>query len=194
MITNAIFWFTVALILAALEIEIEGKFGWAENLPTWYRKNRLFSLIVQKKPLSGYHLFMFSLLLLFIHACFFLFTEWSFIRELQVLATWFAVIPVWDFLWFVLNPHYTIHNFKKNKIWWFSKNYWVFNLCPFEHLGAWIISIILAYMSGIFIGHIITLFILLDLTLFVTIISPLYHKWYRHMRKKDDRDKVEIFH
>lgn len=39
-IITAAFWFIVAAVTACIEIEAEGKFGWAEKMPTWYR-NRL---------------------------------------------------------------------------------------------------------------------------------------------------------
>jgi hypothetical protein len=34
----------------------------------------------------------------------------------------------------------------------------------------------------------------LALTAIAILASPLYHSWYRHMRKSDDRDKAGIFH
>lgn len=40
-----------ALVLACLEIEIEGKDGWAKNLPTWRRK----AVVCGNRPWTGYH-------------------------------------------------------------------------------------------------------------------------------------------
>src|SRR5437667_4141 len=49
------YFFFIAFILAHLEIQIEGPYGWAEKLPTWRwdspRVRRWFG-----KPVTGYHL------------------------------------------------------------------------------------------------------------------------------------------
>lgn len=50
--------FLIPLVLAHLEIQIEGSHGWAEKLPTW----RWDSRAVRRwfgKPVTGYHLCAF---------------------------------------------------------------------------------------------------------------------------------------
>ncbi len=203
---NAVFWFVLALIFAALEIESEGKWGWAEKAPTWYRTTgffaKLYGMIMGGKPLTGYHLFMFFMSLMVFHIPFFMGIKWSPTAELTTLATYLAWCALWDYLWFVLNPYYGVRNFKKTKVWWHSKSYWVLNLFPIDYAVGWGLSIALAYgasrlscESSIFTRHIWLLGLFLAFT-FVTIITiaPLYKRWHKMMRKHDDRDQAGIFH
>ena len=97
-----------ALVMALVEIEIEGPYGWAEKLPTPYRVSgpvaRLFSLVLAGKPLTGYNLLMFAATLLAFHLGFAFGAPWTAARELELLAAWVAWSALWDFLWFLLNP------------------------------------------------------------------------------------------
>jgi hypothetical protein len=60
--------FFLATVLALLEVQVEGKFGWAEKLPCWRPKNpeafapRTYSRIMGDRPLTGYHIVFFSLI------------------------------------------------------------------------------------------------------------------------------------
>src|SRR4029079_2266901 len=47
--------------------------------------------------------------------------DWSLAGELVTIGTYFALAVVWDYLWFVLNPAYTVHRFRKGSVWWFEK-------------------------------------------------------------------------
>ena len=193
----ALFWFILALLLAMVEIEIEGKFGWAEKLPTWYRKSGCFksiSYIWSKKPQTGYHLFMISFLVLIFHAGFFLGLNWNLEKELEILSIFFIFIVIWDFLWFVLNLAYTIKNFKKSKIWWYSTSYWVLGLFPIDYLYSLVISLILAYFAGILVYQLELIGLFILFTFIAIVVAPYYHKWYKKMRKKDDRKLSGIFH
>jgi len=62
---TSLFWFFLAAVFAAIEIEIEGKHGWAEKTSTWFRTQgvpaKLYGLLMGGKPLTGYHMFMFFL-------------------------------------------------------------------------------------------------------------------------------------
>jgi len=202
---EALFWFVLAFILAAVEIEIEGKYGWAEKLPTWYRKNgytRIFSIFGVYRPLTGYHLFMKLFIIVVFHAGFFLGLQWTLTKELMLLAIMVFYFIMWDFLWFVLNPNYTIKNYSKEKIWWFNKSYWIFGLFPQEYLIAFILSLIFSFIASkiannslLFINHLYILGLLILFTfLAIIFIAPSYHKWYKSMRKRDDRKISEIFH
>jgi len=65
-LSTSIFVFILSLIFALLEIEIEGKNGWAKNLPTWYKKSgfsKIFYCLAGKKTLNWLS-FVYS----FIHA------------------------------------------------------------------------------------------------------------------------------
>ena len=56
---RVVFLFVYALLFALVEIEIEGPYGWAERLPTWFRVTtpaaRFYGLFMRGKPLTGYH-------------------------------------------------------------------------------------------------------------------------------------------
>jgi len=110
------YFFLIALVLAHLEIQIEGPHGWAEKLPTWRwdsrRIRRWFG-----KPVTGYHLCLIALILLFVHVPQLYDGSWE--READLLAMFFFLTATWDFLWFVCNRHFGVRRFRKGQIWWF---------------------------------------------------------------------------
>lgn len=205
-ITTALFFFITALIFAAGEIEIEGKYGWAEKLPTPYDTTsplgRFYSLIMNKKPLTGYHSFMSFFIFMMFHIHFVFGADWSLVAELEVLAIWLAWTILEDFLWFILNPYYGLKNFRKEKIWWHAKSYWLFSLFPIDYLIGWGLSVLLIYIASqmseegrLLTNHLWLLVLFLLFTLVtIILIAPLYKHWYRTSRKHNDRDKVKIFH
>jgi len=82
-ITIGAYFFLIAFILAHLEIQIEGPHGWAEKLPTW----RWDSRGVRRwfgKPVTGYHLCLVTLILLFVHVPQLYAPSWE--READLLA------------------------------------------------------------------------------------------------------------
>ncbi len=206
MILQIIFWFSLSLLFALMEVELEGKYGWSEKSQTWYRVKghypKIISFLLGGKPLNGYHIFMFPIVLLISHAHFFMGVEWTLVNELIALAIYFAWAPLWDYLWFVLNPHYGIKNFDKNKVWWFSKSHWIFNIVALEQISQWVLSIVLVVFAsfheknfGILLSHLILLGGFFTLTIFtIFVIAPIYKNWYKKMRKFDDRSKANIFH
>ncbi len=129
--------FTVvcASLLALLEIQIEGRDGWAAKLPTWRIDTRLTRMFMSGKPLTGYHVCLFAFVAVISHAPIGVaLAEWSWRLEARIAA---FVIFLWimeDFLWFVFNPDYGIRRFRKEHIWWHApawwwiapKDYWVF--------------------------------------------------------------------
>ena len=110
------YFFCIAFILAQLEIQIEGPHGWAEKLPTWRwdspRIRRWFG-----KPVTGYHLCLVTFILLLLHLPQFHGGSWD--READLLAMFFLLTVIWDFLWFACNRHYGVARFRKGQIWWF---------------------------------------------------------------------------
>jgi hypothetical protein len=56
MIKQYIFTLVLAIITALWEIQVEGKEGWAKQLPT-FRINVFFRKLLGGKPLTGYHIF-----------------------------------------------------------------------------------------------------------------------------------------
>jgi len=204
LIGSILFWFLFAFLLAAVEVEAEGKYGWAEKMPTWYRTRglagRLYGLVMGGKPLTGYHLFMFFLPLVAVHAGFFLGVRWSLSGELVVLARYFALAVLWDGLWFVLNPAYGIARFRRERVWWHAKSHWVFGRFPIDYLVGWAISLGLALAAnklgapGAFQEQALLLAGLLLLTFVVIAFAPHYHWWHANMRSRDDRQDAGITH
>lgn len=110
--------FAVSIIFALMEIQIEGKDGWAGKLPTWRVDLKFFKFFNgDNKPLTGYHLYLWILLFLIPHTAF-IFTSWSVGRELAVVSFYMLFLRVEDFFWFVFNPNYGIKKFKKGSIPW----------------------------------------------------------------------------
>ena len=202
------FWYVVALLWAFAEIELEGKYGWSEKAQTWYRtvthhpKSLLIRFIMFGKPLTGYHIPIFLLVLLIAHAHFFMGIRWSIANELSALALYLAWPSLWDNLWLFLNPHYGFNNIGPEKIWWYSKSIWLFGKFPLENVVQWMLSIVVAFSTlpltgnkSIFISHMILLGYFAVFSSFtVIVLAPLYKKFYFGMRTHDDRDAAEIFH
>ncbi len=201
-IATAIFLMLLSLTLAFLEIEIEGNTGWAEHLPTWYRKSRVFTFFNGDKPLTGYHLFLLAFLLLMFHIGFFAGLPWSLPAELEVLSYYMILLTAEDFLWFAFNPHFGLKNFKKDRIWWHHGNRWFFGLFPLSYAVSVIVTIFMNYISSaiandlnIFFSYLYVLGILAVLVIMASLLLPsVYGKWHREMRKKDDRNEFDIFH
>jgi len=145
LIVQTSYLFLFCLLLAAFEVQIEGKYGWAEKLPTW-RPDRskwyykAYSIIMSDKELTGYHLLVFSFVLIFLHYPYFAGQAWNFSAELKTISFFFLISITWDFLWFVLNPYYGIKRFKSEHIWWHKK--W-FLFMPKSYYFAIIISALL---------------------------------------------------
>ena len=137
----------IAYCLAKLEINIEGKHGWAENLPTWRRKYKAMNLFWGKSPLTGYHLWLFASIFVFFHFPFFLAGEWSPAWELRITSLYFFFWIIEDFLWFILNPHFGISKFNKENIPWHP--HW-YGPMPMSYYRFFIGGILLAFLSYLF--------------------------------------------
>ncbi|MBI2037689.1 MAG: hypothetical protein HYT15_02025 [Candidatus Magasanikbacteria bacterium] len=195
-----------ATCLALVEIESEGKHGWAEKLPTWYRTKgrlaRIYAIIMAKKPLTGYHLWMFFFPIFFFHFQF-AFASWSLEKELLTWAVYFAWCVLWDYHWFVMNPAYK-GRFKKDYVWWHAKSAWVFDWFPVDYLVGTGFSFVLAAgaalvagNSGVLLNHFYVVAGWWGYTAILKIIvSPYYHRWHikMHHWSRDQRDQVDIFH
>lgn len=119
---KVVYVFILGLLLAIIEIQIEGKAGWASELPTWrpHSKSKLGHWYhkLTKKELTGYHLALNPFLFLFFHFPFIWTWTWSWQAELETLAVFAFFTAFWDFLWFVLNAHYSLHTFGPKQVWW----------------------------------------------------------------------------
>ena len=102
---HGIFIFLFAALYSILEIEIEGKNGWAKNLPT--TKSGLFNLTI-------YHLIMNVIICLVVG-----YSTWIISKDFTIvlfyIIAWFLIE---DFLWFVLNPYFTIKKYNEKSIDW----------------------------------------------------------------------------
>lgn len=112
----------MSIILAFWEIQIEGKDGWAANLPGWRIEKGFFMKLTGGRPVTGYHICMTLFLIAFVHLPLF-FVPWNLRLESLLLGFYVGMVFLEDFFWFVLNPHYGIRNLRKGKIWW-HKTWW----------------------------------------------------------------------
>ena len=130
----------VAGVLALWEIQIEGKNGWAKNLPTWRVKTK----ILGGRDLTGYHLFMWIFLLLSFHFVF-IFIVWDWRTESLVLGFLTGMILSEDFFWFILNPSFGLRRFSKRYIPWHKS--WIGPFPTFMWYGL-IIFIVLIWLGS----------------------------------------------
>lgn len=136
-----------SFFLAKLEIQIEGKNGWASDLPTWRKKSRILSVIFGEYILTGYHTWLFSFVIIFLNFPFFIGFPWSFSAELQILSIFFFSVPVEDAFWVLLNPNYGLKKFNKEHIIWHRK--WI-GIMPFCYLSYYLIGLALLLLSYLF--------------------------------------------
>jgi hypothetical protein len=184
--------FGLALLFALVEIEIEGKDGWAMNLPTWFRQRplyaRVYAFLLSDKPLTGYHAVMFFIPFVSFHIGLAFGQPWSWGLEVRVLASYLVWNVTWDFLWFLWNPAYGWARFRKGEIWWHDGR-WIGRL-PIDYVNALGMSFAIAALPWLLRGHpghllhhalyVATTLALVGLAALAT---PLYHRWYRHMRR-----------
>ncbi len=131
----------IAISYALLEIQIEGRHGWASKLPTWkITQGPLVKLA--GRPITGFHLYTYTTQLLFFHFPF-LFITWSIRTEFLILGMFFLFINLEDFLWFLLNPHYGLKKFTSQHISWHSS--WFLGL-PTGYWVGTIVSLLLFYL------------------------------------------------
>jgi hypothetical protein len=142
----------LAVLMAAVEIEIEGAYGWAEKLPTPYRVSgpfaQRFGLVLGGKPLTGYNLLMFTATLVAFHLPFAFSAPWSAATELALLAAWVSWSALWDFLWFLLNPAYGWRRFRPGNVWWHAR--WLWRL-PLDYWLAAAASLVLALVAQVIV-------------------------------------------
>jgi hypothetical protein len=152
------------------------------------------------RPLTGYHVFAFTIPLVVLHLPFTLGVDWSLAAELRTIATYFLIAVIWDYLWFVLNPAYTVGRFRRGNVWWFPR-LWIWRF-PIDYYASITLSIVLAAVAawagdeGSWLwGHLWNVAGLLVLVAVTVVLAPAYHRWYRHMRRAgaDDRAKTGTY-
>jgi hypothetical protein len=146
--------FVYALVMALVEIEIEGEHGWAAQLPTWKRTTgwaaRLWGWMLHGKPLTGYHAFMLPLPLFAFHLGFVEGQPWSWPAEARALATYLLWTIEWDFLWFVFNPPFGWRRFRRGEVWWHKR--WVGRM-PADYVQAIVASFVLTALTDQWPAH-----------------------------------------
>jgi hypothetical protein len=195
----------LALIFAAMEIEIEGKWGWMQKTQTWYLFSgglaAFWQVLVGPKPITGYHFFFSIFQILILHIPFVSGAEWSLAREFMTLSVFFVWSVLEDFLWFVLNPYYGIKNFRKEKIWWYAKNVWIIkNRVPALYLKSAALSFACSVAATLldptnyswWTYPKFSFYLALLIVTTVIVIAPLYKKWYHEIRKFDERGKLNL--
>lgn len=189
-LTN-IYLFILAAVLAVLEIQIEGQHGWAKNLPTWRPKGhewyaKAYVKIMSGKEMTGYHVTMFSLVFLIFGLPYVFGLPFNLEDILKTISFYFLFVALWDFLWFVLNPHYPLSRFKKEHLSFHHKQ-WLWGI-PIDYYFALIISLLvllpLMLKSQVFVGWWLINVSLFGLQTFLIIIFSLYvlkiDKWHKH--------------
>jgi hypothetical protein len=192
-----------ALLMALLEIEIEGRHGWAERLPTWYRTGgpaaRVYHAIGGMRPLTGYHLMMFPIPLLLLHYPYVAGADWSLASEASTIAVFLAWIIAWDYLWFVLNPYWGLARFRRGEVWWYPGR-WIGRL-PLDYylaVGASFAVAALAWALGggaeALRDQLVIVAILVATCLACMALAGPYGRWYAWMRRpgSDQRDEAGI--
>jgi hypothetical protein len=124
----------LGFFFAKLEIQIEGGDGWATSLPTWrVEKHWLLDVFFGGRPLTGYHLWALSFMLLMFHYPVLLLGDWNWALEARTIGCFMVFWIVEDFLWFILNPAWGWARFKRSEVrwhkhWllWFPTDYWTF--------------------------------------------------------------------
>ena len=133
-----------AFLWAKMEIEIEGKAGWAEDLPTWkVEKHLLLDIFFGGRALTGYHLWAFSFVLAIFHLPFaWAGGTWTWRGEVRLLGFYAIFWVLEDLLWFLLNPHYGWRGLSPGRAWWHKRwflglpvDYWVFTAMGIACIG-----------------------------------------------------------
>jgi hypothetical protein len=134
-----------AFLWANLEVQIEGKSGWAENLPTWrIEKHFLLDIFMGGRPLTGFHVWAFSFVAFAFHIPLIWAAHWTWALEMEVIGYLIFFWVLEDFLWFMINPHYGWRRYRKQEIEWHPRWFWIL---PADHWGMLLMSFLLLAWS-----------------------------------------------
>ncbi len=186
---ESLFFSVIALVLAVHEVEVEGGDGWAENLSTV--RISTGATLLGNKPLTGYHVTLVFLIILFLHLPFIYGRSWSLAAELLLISKIFFLAVFWDFLWFVYNPEYGVNNFSREKIPWYDER-WIFDLFPITYLICLATSAFLFISSYILTGKesiITNITILIGSFVLTTATSIAVSPYYRNFRRSRELQK-----
>ena len=165
-INNGAFVFLISIIYSLIEIEMEGKNGWAKNLPT--ARNVIFTFTL-------YHLYMMAFVFLIFYQLFIDKDIWM----MTFYTTMFFYIE--DFLWFVLNPYFTIKKYNSKNVKWHKK--WILGQ-PIENYISYLIFMFTYYNTNYKSEHTNSLIVIILLLSITVLLSPIYHKFYLKIHGK----------
>lgn len=138
-----------AVLMALLEVQIEGSSPWAGALPTW-KVNVPISFIndlgLGGKPLTGYHLYLWLLVFTLIHLTF-VTRSWSIKKELRVLAFFLFFTTLEGILWFVINTNVGISGFLPQGVNLFQEPWRALPTVYWARLGIALISYIISNLN-----------------------------------------------
>jgi hypothetical protein len=135
----------LAFFFANVEIQIEGSNGWAASLPTWRVENHaLLDIFWSGRPMTGYHVWVFSFMFLAFHLPVFACGKWNIFLESRILGALMIFWIVEDFLWFILNPAFGWAKFSSAFIPWHK--HWVLGV-PLDYLTFTVIGAALLWLS-----------------------------------------------
>ena len=145
----------VSILLAKVEINVEGRYGGAEKLPvTWRATNKYAKRFF---AMTSYHVYMGLFMITFAHLIFAVGIDWAMNLEMLILSAVAFVTVGEDFMWFILNPAvndktgkrlYGIRNFREKCVEWFKGRWFLF--CPDWYFWYLPIAIIL-YIGSYYI-------------------------------------------
>ena len=137
-IISVIFVIILSVLLGYLEIQIEGRYGWAKNLPTWRRDMNGFVW-------TGYHISLWLFLLLIVHIPF-IFTTWTAVKECFVLSFLVLILLMEDAFWFLMNKdfcgddHWRQPKFGPIPRFFFIGSFFILLLSLFTNSASWMLS------------------------------------------------------
>lgn len=128
----------LSALFGYLEVQIEGRYGWAKSLPTWtYNMNGFVW--------TGYHVSLWAFLLIFIHVPFLL-TAWTPQKECFLLSFLVIILLMEDAFWFLMNKNFCgedpwrVPKFGYWPRFFFVGAFFVLFLSLFTKSASWIIS------------------------------------------------------
>lgn len=149
--TNVFFYllllFILAFFIAKLEGNIEGPHPWYKELPTKRYRNRLTDLLFDTKPITGYHIWLFSTVFLIFHYLFLFGLSWSLKNEFIVLGAFVFFMVLEDFLSIILNPYFGPRKFSRRYITWHI--HWIGPM-PLSYIQGLVMASLLFIGAGLF--------------------------------------------
>jgi hypothetical protein len=105
---------------------------------------------------------------------------------------------VWDFLWFVLNPHFGWQQFRKGTIWWHNR-VWIgrFPIDYWNGVGlSFVVAALPAWLLGdgwyVFTEHTVLFACMAVLTVATVALAPLYRRWHAYMRRPGSDERALV--